>query len=731
MHGSDNGNLRGVLVVIALSCCLMCSACGTFSSTIYSSHTPNLTSIQISAASSTVPEGTSEALTVTGTYSDKSTADLTSRVTWTSSDSHIATVNTDGGVAGVSLGTVTITASKDSLSSSISITVGRAVLSRIYITPSEPSLPANTTLQLVALGTFSDGTSREVNDLVTWAGSDNTKLTVSSDGTVTSLSSGTVAVTATAIAGTISASVNVNVTTAQLVRLAVLPYQPVTGVGVLQKFSALGTFDDYTTSELVSVSWNSSNSSVATIASDGKATPLKSGATTITATAGAIHGSVVLTILPATLLSVTVDPAVASIAAGTNQQFVAHGMLSDGSVVDLPAADWKSTDGSVASVDTNGLSLAVAPGTVSVSATIGGVTGSSTLKITNAALKLIAVAPAVPIVPILAMKQLYAVGEFSDGSVQDITNVANWWTSNANTVTVNKTGLSNTFNKGIVTISASLGSVWGSTTLQVSSVTVDSLEVTPSTSTLPEGAKFQYSLLSHLSDGSTTSLDAPHWSTSPITMATVSPTGLVTARTATIGKLYGETCCETTYIQLTVTNAQATSLSIKVDDASVPTGALQPLHAVATFDDSTVLDVSNAVHWTSSNPTVAVVDGDGNATAKSSGTTMITAMFGPVDGRTDTVLATTTLTVVQGSLTALTIMPANTSIPLGQSKSLTALGTFSDSSTHSVPELTWQSSDPAVAVVLPSGLVISTGQGSAVITAISGSVQTAASVTVE
>jgi uncharacterized protein YjdB len=688
-----------------------------------------LKSIQISAASSTVPEGTLETLAVTGTYSDESIADLTSKVTWTSSDNNVATVNADGGVTGVSVGTVTITASKDSLNDSISLTVGRAVLSRIYITPSKPGLPANTTLQLIALGTFSDGSSREVNDLVNWSGSDDSKLITSADGTVTSVSSGTVTVTAKA--GAISASVNVNVTTAQLVRLAVLPYQPVTGVGVLQKFSALGTFDDYTTSELVSVSWSSSDSSVATITPDGKAVPLRPGTTTITATAGAIHGSVVLTVLPATLQSVTVYPVVASIAAGTTQQFIAHGMLSDGSVVDLPAVNWKSSDGSVASVDANGLALAGAPGTVTISATVGSVTGLSTLENTGARLEFIVVAPAVPVLPVLAMKQLYAVGKFSDGSVQDITNVADWWTSDANTVTVSRTGLSNTFNTGVVTISASAGSVWGSTTFQVSSATLESLEVTPNTSTLPEGVKLQYSLLSHLSDGSIVSLDAPYWRTSPITMATVSPTGLVIARTAAIGKLYGETCCETTYIQITVTNAQATSLQIQADDMSIPSGALQPIHAVATFSDSVVADVSDAVHWSSSNSAVAVVDEIGNATAKSPGTTTITAMFGPVDGSMKTVLASATLTVVQGSLTSLTITPASISIPLGQSENATVQGTFSDSSTHSVPDLTWQSSDPAVAVVLPTGLIISTGQGSAVIVAKSGSVQASASITVE
>ena len=729
----DNEDLMKTLLLLALAGCLICTACGG-NSTGNSATTPpptpapTLTSIQISAASTTVPQGTTEPLTVTGTYSDNSTANLTSKVTWTSSATNIATVNAGGEVTGVSLGPVTITATKDSLSNSVSLTVGRAVLSRIDITPSGPSLPANTAIQLVALGTFTDGTTREVNDLVTWSGSDDTKVSVSSNGVATSLSSGTATVTATA--GAISGSANVKVSTAQLVRLAILPYQPATGIGVLQHFVALGTFDDYTTSELVSVSWSSSDPSMATITTDGKATPLNSGSATITASVGAIQASTVLTILPATLLSVTVGPASSSIATGTDQQFVAQGILGDGSIMDLPAVDWKSSDSTVASVDANGRTLAVAPGTATVSASVAGITGSSTLTVTGATLDFITVAPAVPVVPVLAMKQLYAVGKFNDGSVQDITTVANWWSSNSSAVTVSKTGLSSTVAKGLTTISASLGDVWGSAPLQVSSLTVDSVEVIPATGTLPKGAKLQYSLLSHLSDGSATNLDAPRWLTSPITMATVSQTGLVTARTATVGKVYGETCCKTAYTQLTVTSAQATSLAIDADDLSIPQGAVQPLHAVATFSDSSVVDVSNAVHWTSSQPAVSLVDGAGNATAKSAGHTTITAVFGPVDGNTSTVSATTTLTIVPGSLTALTIA-GNKSIALGQSQEFTALGAFSDSSTHAVPGLTWQSSDPSVAIVLPSGLVISTGQGSAVITAVSGSVQATASITVQ
>ncbi len=53
------------------------------------------------------------------------------------------------------------------------------------------------------------------------------------------------------------------------------------------------------------------------------------GATTITATSGLILGTAVLTVTPAVLVSITVAPTTASIAAGDTQQFTATGHYSD------------------------------------------------------------------------------------------------------------------------------------------------------------------------------------------------------------------------------------------------------------------------------------------------------------------------------------------------------------------------------------------------------------------
>jgi hypothetical protein len=77
--------------------------------------------------------------------------------------------------------------------------------------------------------------------------------------------------------------------------------------------------------------------------------------------------------------SVTVTPSSATIPPGKTQQFTAAAKDSGGNVVTGVSFTWKSDTPSVATVDTNGLVTAVSAGTVHVTATASGVTGSATL----------------------------------------------------------------------------------------------------------------------------------------------------------------------------------------------------------------------------------------------------------------------------------------------------------------------------------------------------------------
>jgi hypothetical protein len=139
------------------------------------------------------------------------------------------------------------------------------------------------------------------------------------------------------------------------------------------------------------VTWASSVTEHATVSNatgtEGLATAVSVGATTISAALGGVTGSTVLTVTPATLQSITVTPAhPPAINVGDTLQFTATGLYSDNSMLDVTTqATWGTSDGSVAlesnAAGTIGLATAVGPGTCSVTATLSGKTGSATLDV--------------------------------------------------------------------------------------------------------------------------------------------------------------------------------------------------------------------------------------------------------------------------------------------------------------------------------------------------------------
>ena len=85
-----------------------------------------------------------------------------------------------------------------------------------------------------------------------------------------------------------------------LVSITVTPATPTVSVGSTQQFIATGTFSDSSTQILQSVAWSSSNQAAVMITNDagdhGVALALAAGKSTITASAGSISGSTVLTV---------------------------------------------------------------------------------------------------------------------------------------------------------------------------------------------------------------------------------------------------------------------------------------------------------------------------------------------------------------------------------------------------------------------------------------------------
>ena len=110
-----------------------------------------LQSIAVTPANPSIAAGLTQQFTATGTYSDNSTQDLTSQVTWGSATTSVATITTAGLATAVAPGTSTIRATLGAISGSTVLTVTSAASTVTAVTLSWGSLTSG------ALVTQGDG----------------------------------------------------------------------------------------------------------------------------------------------------------------------------------------------------------------------------------------------------------------------------------------------------------------------------------------------------------------------------------------------------------------------------------------------------------------------------------------------------------------------------------------------------------------------------------------------
>src|SRR6185503_14348596 len=199
---------------------------------------------------------------------------------------------------------------------SLSITVAVVNLNAIAVSPAASSIPVNTSQQFTATGTYSDGTSRELTALVTWASSAGGIATIDVNGMAAGVAAGTTNISATL--GAVTSSTTLTVNAPAIASIAVTPVGLTLGIGIHQQYTATAIYTDGSSQDLSSaVTWSSSTTSVATVDNTGLATTVAAGTTTITASVGTFSDTSTLTVVPANLISIQVTPANPSIALGT------------------------------------------------------------------------------------------------------------------------------------------------------------------------------------------------------------------------------------------------------------------------------------------------------------------------------------------------------------------------------------------------------------------------------
>jgi hypothetical protein len=358
----------------------------------------SLTSIAVTPANPSIVKGLTDQFTATGNFSDGSTQNLTGSVTWFSLTTSVATITSGGLAKGVGTGSSTIQATSGSVTGSTVLAVSAATLTSIAVTPASPSIAKSATQQFTATGTFTDTSTQNITGSVTWSSLNTSVATISSGGLATGANVGSSTIQATS--GLISGStvLTVNAAAPALSSIAVTPANPSIQNGATQQFTATGIYSDSSTQDITTtVSWTSATTTVATISnaagSNGIATAVGLGSSTIQAALGSVNGSTVLTVtaITATLTVLVVSPQNPVITdAGTAQSFTAKGHFSDGTIQDLTSSvTWSSSNTGVATINSTGsatsqpLAAGQPTGYTSIKATMGNAAGASILSVTN------------------------------------------------------------------------------------------------------------------------------------------------------------------------------------------------------------------------------------------------------------------------------------------------------------------------------------------------------------
>jgi uncharacterized repeat protein (TIGR03803 family) len=721
----------------------------------------SLQTVEVSPANSTAAAGTSLQLNATAIYSDGHSEDVTAGVSWSSSNSAIASVSSAGGSAGtlsaLTPGTTSISATMQGIQGKASVTVTPATLVSLELTPATPSLAKGLSLALTATGVFSDHTTQNLSSQVTWSSSSAAVASISnatgSGGVVTGLAVGSATITATS--GSVAANINLNVTAAVLTEIQVSPPHPTLASGMTLSLTATGIFSDHTTQNLTTqVSWSTSNGAVATVStsvgSQGKVTGGAPGQVTISAALGAVSGNTAVTVSAAALVSIAITPSNPSIANGLSQQFVATGTFTDHSTQNLTTqVTWSSSHTNVAAIsnasNSQGLASTLAPGTTSIAAQLGTINSQPvTLTVTAATLVSVQVTPSSASIPLGTTQPFTATGTYTDNSTQNLTSVVTWQSDNPAVASVSNAapsnGLASTTAVGVADISATFGAVNSAPIpLTVTSAALVSIQVTPIAPIIANGLTEAFTATGSYTDNSTQNLTATvTWTTGNAAVATISNVsgfaGIASSQgvgsttiTATSGQISGST-------NLSVTSAALVSIGVTPQNPSVALGTAQAFTATGTYTDGSTQPLTTTVTWSSASPAVASISNasgsQGQATSIGTGVTSISATLNSVTG-------SASLTVTAATLVSIAVTPSSASILVGATQQFTATGTYTDNSTQDLTgTATWNSDTGSVASISnasgSNGLATAIAIGTANISAVAGGItSTAATLSVD
>ncbi|MEJ2179514.1 MAG: Ig-like domain-containing protein, partial [Gammaproteobacteria bacterium] len=512
-----------------------------------------LIAIELSHNSIVLPNGVESTIQAIGHYSNNSTQDITNIADWSIANTSVASVtiaDTTATIRGLAAGDTSLSVGLQGITASIDLTITSATLEEIILEPVASLIAVGNTANLIAWGRFSDGEVRIITEQVAWQSSDEAIVAAGNGnypGEVHGLGVGVA--TITAALNNIAASTNVTVSNAALTGITITPAFISLAKGTFTQLTATGLFTDNSTRDITqSVTWIVDDSLLANIENSqqhaGLLRAIAVGETTVSAFLDGVSAELSLTVTDAKLVSINVTPSQPAVAASTQLQFSAFANFSDGSIQDISDfVAWSSQDSDVAVIHSQGGKpgnvLTLSAGTSNITASLAGITGSTKLTVSAATLTAITIDQANLSLAKGTSARLLVTAHFSDATTQDFTPVANFVSSQPEYVSVdnseNNKGSVHALQSGASTITASItGDAVPAVAIDVivTDAVLETISITPQNSSIPNNSTLQFNAVGHFSDNSTQDItEQVTWNTLDPEVAVVSnvagDTGLV------------------------------------------------------------------------------------------------------------------------------------------------------------------------------------------------------------
>lgn len=438
--------------------------------------TADACSISVAPATLTLPVNSTSS--IVGTAFDCSGNSIRNKkISYSSSNTAVATVTTEGNVIAVSVGGASVSVVADGKSASVPVTVTPEVAATVIINPSVLTLRRTNTRDLVATARNSQNTII-ANSTFRWSSSNSSILSVDQSGKVTAIAPGSVVVTATADQTVGSASIIVTDIPIGSCTLSPASSKVTVSQSVQPTLVVRDTANNVISSQGRPIVWTSSNEIVATVSNTGLATTRKAGTTTITASPAEnaqVTCNASIQAVDPRIVQVVIQQRTGSLRLGIPRGFSAA--LLDSTNSQVPAGritTWSTNTPTVIGITSAGIVTGLSLGTARVIATAEGVADTVQLSVTNVPVATVTLSPVQISVQEGATTQLRAVVTDSTGrEVPD--RPLEWLTSDPTKATVSSTGLVTAIAAGTVNIGATTEARLGQSTVIIQQTPVDTI----------------------------------------------------------------------------------------------------------------------------------------------------------------------------------------------------------------------------------------------------------------